>query len=56
MQKNKQISPKRVLRYFRQKYMTEKRFFFPLIILRISLTFIGLLPAIYFKEIINALS
>ncbi|MDD3262426.1 MAG: ABC transporter ATP-binding protein [Candidatus Absconditabacteria bacterium] len=36
--------------------MTEKRFFFPLIILRISLTFIGLLPAIYFKEIINALS
>ncbi len=36
--------------------MTEKKFFFPLIILRISLTFIWLLPAIYFKEIINALS
>ncbi len=56
MQNNKQISPKRVLRYFLQKYMTEKRFFFPLIVLRAALTFVGLLPAIYFKEIINVLS
>lgn len=56
MQKKTQISPQRVLNYFRKKYMTEKKFFFPLILLRIALTFIGLLPAIYFKQIIDALS
>ncbi len=56
MQKNKQISPKRILKYFRQKYMTEKKFFFPLVFFRISLTFVGLLPVIYFKQIIDVLS
>lgn len=55
MQKNLG-NPKRVLRYFREKYMTEKKYFFPLIVLRAALTFIGLLPAIYFKEMINTLS
>lgn len=56
MQKKNQISPKVVLSYFRKKYMTEKKYFFPLIILRISLTLIGLLPAIYFKKMIDVLS
>lgn len=56
MEKKTQVNPKRVLKYFRQKYMTEKKFFFPLILLRTALTFVWLLPAIYFKEIINALS
>ena len=50
------IGPKRVLKYFWKKYMTEKKFFFPLILFRTALTFVGLLPAIYFKKMIDILS
>ena len=56
MKKKDQVSPKRVLGYFWQKYMTEKKYFFPLLILRAGLTFIGLLPAIYFKNMIDVIS
>lgn len=56
MKKQIQISPKRVLGYFRQKYMTEKKFFLPLLLLRAGLAFVWLLPAIYFQEMINTLS
>lgn len=51
-----QIKPKRVLSYFWKKYMTEKKYFFSLLFFRTAQTFIALLPAIYFKEIINLLS
>ena len=56
MQRKNQVKPKRILQYFRKKYMTEKRYFIPLVISRIALTFIGLLPAIYFKQLIDALT
>lgn len=50
------VKPKRVLWYFRSKYMTEKKYFFPLVFLRTILVVVWLLPPIYFKKIIDIIS
>lgn len=50
------VKPKRVLWYFRSKYMTEKKYFFPLVIWRTLLVVVWLLPPIYFKKIIDIIS
>lgn len=55
-EKREKIQPKRILVYFRKKYMTEKLYFFSLVIWRIVLVVIWLLPWIYFKKIIDIIS
>lgn len=54
--KQESIWPKKVLRYFWKKYMTEKKYFISLVVRRLVLTFVSLLPSIYFKKIIDAIS
>jgi len=46
----------RILRYLWNKYMTEKKNFFPLVIARIALTILGLLPALYYKQIVDLIA
>lgn len=50
------IWPKRVLKYARKKYMTEKWNFIPLFLLRIIITFGTLIPAIYYQELVDIMS
>ncbi len=52
----KNIWPKKVLKYVRGQYMTEKENFFPLFLSRIIITFLWLIPAIYYKDLINLIS
>ncbi|MFA7717498.1 MAG: ABC transporter ATP-binding protein [Candidatus Absconditabacterales bacterium] len=52
----KKIGPKQVIRYAWKKYMTEKGNFIPLFLLRIIITFGGLIPAIYYKQIVDIIS
>lgn len=54
--KTETVNPKRVLWYFRSKYMTEKKYFFPLVFFRTILVVVWLLPPIYFKKIIDIIS
>lgn len=52
----KKLGIKRILNYLRKKYMGEKQFFIPLVIARIILTILGLLPAIYYKQIVDLIA
>ena len=52
----KKIWIKRILDYLRTKYMSEKKYFIPLFISRIAISFIALLPALYYKDIVDLIS
>ncbi|MFA5747802.1 MAG: ABC transporter ATP-binding protein [Candidatus Absconditabacterales bacterium] len=52
----KKVGIKRILQYLRQKYMTEKKYFIPLFFSRILISFVGLIPAIYYKKIVDIVS
>lgn len=50
------VGPKRVLNYLRKQYMWEKFLFFPMFLFRIWVTVLWLLPAIYYKKIVDIIS
>jgi len=52
----KKIWIKRILSYIWKKYMTEKIYFVLLFISRIAVAFVGILPALYYKKIIDLIS
>lgn len=52
----KSIWPIRVLKYAREKYLTEKGNFLPLFFIRALTTFGTLVPAIYYKEMVDIIS
>jgi len=47
---------KRILKYLWNKYMGEKKTFIPLMIARIILTILGLMPALYYKQIVDLIA
>lgn len=55
-EETKKIKPKRVLKYLRWKYMTEKGNFIPLFLTRLIVTIWSLLPAIYYKQIMDIIA
>ncbi|MFZ2151213.1 MAG: ABC transporter ATP-binding protein [Candidatus Absconditicoccaceae bacterium] len=52
----KKIGIKKILKYVWKKYMTEKLYFILLLISRIAVAFIALLPALYYKQIIDLIA
>lgn len=52
----KKIWIKKILKYVWKKYMTEKLYFILLLISRIAVAFIALLPALYYKQIIDLIA
>lgn len=54
--KLKKSNVKPVLKYFWSKYLTEKRALVILIVTRITIDLLSLLPAIYYKDIIDIIS
>lgn len=55
-EKKLSVGPKRVLSYLRKQYMWEKFLFFPMFLFRIGVTVLWLLPAIYYKKIVDIIS
>ena len=55
-EKKLNVGPKRVLSYLRKQYMLEKFLFFPMFLFRIGVTVLWLLPAIYYKKIVDIIS
>jgi len=52
----KNVGIKRIFKYLRKKYMSEKKFFIPLFFMRILITIAALLPAIYYKKIVDLIA
>lgn len=46
----------RIIKYIRGKYMQEKKLFIPLLIARIILTILSLVPALYYKQIVDVIA
>ncbi len=55
-EETKKVKPKRVLKYLRWKYMTEKGNFIPLFLTRLIVTIWSLLPAIYYQKIMDIIA
>lgn len=50
------VSPWQILKFFWGYYMQKKRLFWPLFVLRILVPIVSLLPATYYKELIDLIS
>lgn len=55
-EETKKVKPKRVLKYLRWKYMTEKGNFISLFLTRLIVTIWSLLPAIYYQKIMDIIA
>jgi ABC-type multidrug transport system fused ATPase/permease subunit len=45
-----------ILNFLRKKYVGEKKLFIPLLIARIALAVLGMLPALYYKQIVDLIA
>lgn len=50
------VSPWQILKFFWGYYMQKKRLFRPLFLLRIVIPIVSLLPATYYKELVDVIS
>lgn len=55
-EKTTTVSPWQILKFFWGYYMQKKRLFWPLFVLRILIPIVSLLPATYYKELIDLIS